>query len=235
MEDDVDWDVHIKSQLHDVARGARHVMPDNTSALPHSPYGDGWDLLWLGHCGELFPETLQENLNLLPEAKARMSAKYIIHNDDTVPPYSNVSGLVDWSAYPPKTRIVHLGAAPLCTFAYAITQHAARVLLHSMSIDGLSMAIDNAMAQQCRDSVNALGRGQQTEYGLRCLSVNPTIVFHHKPKGRISGDSDIQSYGKDGSVREKGFTESIKWSMRLNLKNLLTGQPLEPQFKDDES
>jgi hypothetical protein len=59
MEDDMDWDVRIKSQLLQVAKGARYLQP--SSKMDVSPYGDDWDVLWLGHCGEVFPETLEEN------------------------------------------------------------------------------------------------------------------------------------------------------------------------------
>ncbi|KAJ8126256.1 hypothetical protein O1611_g7380 [Lasiodiplodia mahajangana] len=46
MEDDMDWDVRLKTQLKQIAEGARHVMPSNEPSS--SPYGAGWDVLWLG-------------------------------------------------------------------------------------------------------------------------------------------------------------------------------------------
>ncbi|KAL7945255.1 glycosyltransferase family 25 protein [Trichoderma barbatum] len=229
IEDDMDWDIHLKFQLHNIAHGARQIMRE-TSPLPHSPYGDDWDVLWLGHCGEPFPETLEENAGLPPESIAQMSAKYIIHDDGTVPPYNKVSQLVDWSQYQPHTRIVHMSAAPICTFAYAISQRGARKILYGLSVDGLHMAFDNSLAQLCRDAMYGLGRNQSSGLNLRCLSVNPTIMFHHKAKGLVASGSDIQNVGSDGSVREKGETESIQWSMRLNLQNILTGKKLEAQF-----
>lgn len=231
MEDDMDWDVHLKSQLQTVARGARHVFP-GSPRHPNSPYGDSWDILWLGHCGEPFPETLEENAGLDDHAQARMSAKYLIRDDKTVPPYSQLSHLVDWGLFPAKTRIVHMSAAPICSFAYAVSQKGAQKLLHSLSVEGLHMAFDNSLAQVCRDAVFDLGREQDGGYGAKCVSVNPTIMFHHKARGLVSADSDIQSYGKGGDVREKGMTESIMWSARLNLKNLLTGKPLDAQFAE---
>ncbi|KAH0489130.1 hypothetical protein TgHK011_009574 [Trichoderma gracile] len=229
IEDDMDWDIHLKSQLHDIAHGARHILRE-ASALPHSPYGDGWDVLWLGHCGEPFPETLEENAGLPSDNMAQMSAKYIIHDDETVPPYSKVSKLVDWSQYPPRTRIVHMSAAPICTFAYAVSQTGARKILYGLSVDGLHMAFDNSLAQLCRDAVYGLGRNQSSGLDVKCLSVNPTIMFHHKAKGPVAAGSDIQDVGSDGSVREKGVTESVRWSTRLNLRNILTGKQLESQF-----
>ncbi|RCI11071.1 hypothetical protein L249_7386 [Ophiocordyceps polyrhachis-furcata BCC 54312] len=230
MEDDMDWDVHLKLQLNEIAQGVRQVLGEFSPHLPKSPYGDSWDVLWLGHCGEPFPETLEENVGLEDEAKARMSVKHTIIEDNTVPPYSEVSHLVDWSAFSARTRLVHLSAAPICSFAYAISQSAARKILFALSVDGLQMAFDNSLAQLCRDSIHDLGLQKEDGYRLRCLSVNPTMMFHHRAKGLLLGDSDVQSSGQDGSAREQGISESIKWSMRLNLRNILTGQPLDPQF-----
>jgi len=49
IEDDADWDVMIKSQLVEFARGTRFLQDSQAGAT--GPYGDDWDLLWLGHCG----------------------------------------------------------------------------------------------------------------------------------------------------------------------------------------
>jgi hypothetical protein len=232
MEDDMDWDVHLKSQLETVARGARHIYPE-PSRTPNSPYGDSWDILWLGHCGDPFPEMLEENTGLEDHALERISTKYLAHDDETVPPYSQVSNLVNWELFPARTRVVHMSAAPLCSFSYAVSQSGARKLLHALSVDGLHMAFDNSLARMCRDAVFDLARERDGGYSAKCISVSPTMMFHHKAKGLISADSDIPSYGKGGDVREKGMTESIMWSMRLNLLNLLTGKPLDAQFIED--
>jgi len=62
LEDDADWGVSLKSQLHTVAEKTRslgNVARDQRTHSPygdewdqrtHSPYGDEWDLLWLGNC-----------------------------------------------------------------------------------------------------------------------------------------------------------------------------------------
>ncbi|CAM1503736.1 Fc.00g013270.m01.CDS01 [Cosmosporella sp. VM-42] len=232
LEDDMDWDVHLKGQLDAVARGARHVLRERSS-MPESPYGDNWDILWLGHCGEPFPETLQENVALSVEAKSRLSGKYVIHNDMTVPPSSKISRLVDWSRYPAHTRVVHLTAAPICSFSYAVTQRGARKLLYALSINGLHMAFDNSLAQLCRDSAGAMSRGlEERGLGIKCISVNPTIMFHHKAKGPVSADTDLQSMSLDGRIRGQGVTESIKYSMRMNLENMLMGKPPQAQYKE---
>ena len=68
---------------------------------------------------------------------------------------------------------------------------------------------------------------------MKCIRVNPTIMFHYKAKGLVASGSDIPNVGSDGSVREKGETESVQWSMRLNLQHILTGKKLEAQFYRD--
>lgn len=228
----MDWDVHIKSQLDGVARGTRHIFPD-PARHPHSPYGDSWDILWLGHCGEPFPELLEENSELGDSAQEKVSTKFLIENDITVPPYSRVSSLVNWGQFPNKTRIVHMSAAPICSFAYAVSQKGARKLLHALSVEGLHAAYDNSLAQICRDSIFDLVRDKDGGYNAKCISINPTMMFHHKARGLVSADSDVQTYGKGGDIRETAMTESIMWSTRLNMKNILAGKPLDAQFAED--
>jgi hypothetical protein len=138
MEDDVDWDVRIREQLHDFALSSRALiqplqgrpgkskyadptypnpMEGSPKKLPDmdfyrlpttinpsdSPYGDGWDVLWLGHCGMHFAF---ENSDLMSKGRV------VKHNDVTVPPKKDL-----WSInkpfsllddYPAHTRVVHL-------------------------------------------------------------------------------------------------------------------------------
>lgn len=233
MEDDMDWDVRLRSQLEDVARGSRMLL-DSNEPNPHSPYGDGWDVLWIGHCGEPFPETLDENKDKPDDHPGvqYMKKKYVIENDLTVPPPDKTTGFQDFQAHP-HTRWVHISAAPICTFAYAVSQQGARKLLFDLSVDHLLGAYDNALAGLCRRSVAAAGEGEGAggDRGLdtRCVSVTPPVFFHHKARGPVAGDSDIQDVGGD-AFREKGTTENIMWSARNNIRNMIMGTEMESQF-----
>ncbi|KAK7733100.1 hypothetical protein SLS53_008288 [Cytospora paraplurivora] len=233
MEDDMDWDVRLRSQLQDIAKGSRALLSSGPD--PSSPYGDGWDVMWVGHCGEPFPETLEENRDK-PEdhpGMRYMRQKYAIENDPTVPPPDKTTGLVDFHALPPHTRWVHISGAPMCTFAYAVSQRGARKLLFDLSVDHLVGAYDNALAGLCRRAVAAVGEeNPEGDRGLetKCISVTPPVFFHHKAKGAIAGDSDIQTVGGD-AVREKGTTENIMWSARNNLRNMIMGTEMESQFR----
>ncbi|KAI1133193.1 hypothetical protein F5Y10DRAFT_229611 [Nemania abortiva] len=217
MEDDMDWDVRLKTQLKQIAEGARYVMPSNEPSS--SPYGDGWDVLWLGHCGEVFPEALPEN-----EGKPE-HPKYTLSNDNTVPPRNKVTGLVDFAKYPEFTRWVHVSGGPICSFAYALSQRGARKVLFDLSVDHLEGPFDNALAGFCRDGAS----GNQNGLRARCLSVTPPVFFHHRAKGRVGGDSDIHESG-NADVREKGTTENIVWSARNNIRNMMLGLEMESQF-----
>lgn len=58
IEDDVDWDLNIKSQMQHLANSSRTLGNGGldpsewmTSTTPtDNPYGNGWDMLWLGPC-----------------------------------------------------------------------------------------------------------------------------------------------------------------------------------------
>ena len=49
VEDDVDFDVELKDQIRLVSNNVREFM--GTTAENALPYGENWDVLWLGHCG----------------------------------------------------------------------------------------------------------------------------------------------------------------------------------------
>ena len=47
FEDDADWDIGLRAQLLEFAKGARFVLGD-IGATAEAPYGHDWDLLWIG-------------------------------------------------------------------------------------------------------------------------------------------------------------------------------------------
>ncbi|KAI1080263.1 hypothetical protein F5B20DRAFT_540002 [Whalleya microplaca] len=236
MEDDMDWDVRLKPQLERVAQGVRALLPSVSN--PTSPYGDDWDIMWLGHCGEVFPETLDENKEKPADEPGirYMSRKFVIEHDLTVPPKDRVTGLVDFKNNPEYTRWVHITGAPICTFAYALSQRGARKVLFDLSVDHLTGPFDNALAGLCRRAVSSWGLKDAAKAGddrgldAKCISVTPPIFFHHKAKGLLNGDSDIQTV-QDGQVREKGTTENIVWSARNNIRNMIVGGRMESQYE----
>ncbi len=61
MESDSDWDMRVKDIMTGVAEGAQNLVdwpfqPSNDierfgTPFDPSPYGDNWDIIWIGHCG----------------------------------------------------------------------------------------------------------------------------------------------------------------------------------------
>ena len=231
----MDWDTRLKSQLPMVAQGARELLEVPGKDTPTSPYGSDWDLLWLGHCGEVFPELLDENKEK-PTASPGieyMSRKFVIPNDPTVPEPDKVTGLINFGSHPPHTRWVHITGAPICSFAYALSNRGARKVLFDLSVDHLTGPFDNALAGLCRRAVSSHAAASPAEAGdrgldARCVSVTPPLFFHHKAKGLANADSDIQTVA-NGDVREHGTTENIVWSARNNLRNMIMGTEMESQ------
>ncbi|CAD6449169.1 29b5c204-f9b4-4c48-a0de-5a0e0a834a34 [Sclerotinia trifoliorum] len=208
MEDDVDWDIRLLNQLPEYAKGVRTLSNIPLNKRQHSPYGDDWDVLWPGHCGDELPSAFHKDVK---------DEIYIIANDETVAPKSAQSGLKTLAKYPEKTRIVHKAGAPTCTSGYGVSYRGAQKILMALAVKGgHNRAIDNAIALLCRDGY----------LDMKCFSVEPQLFQHHRPAGAMNKDSDINSLGV-GDVkgeREKGVTNLIVWSARLNLEQMVMGR-----------
>ncbi|KAL8787075.1 MAG: hypothetical protein Q9213_002417 [Squamulea squamosa] len=209
FEDDSDWDVSFKDQLADFATGARYIS--GTTTTPQSPYGDDWDLLWLGHC------SAQQH----PSDERR----FVIENDDSVPPMAhranfnavpNLAGL----GYDNSTRIVFRANNGVCLYAYALSYRGAQKVLRWQNNVKKFEPIDIGIGYQCRDDAN-----------FKCIAVFPQIVDSHKSAGRESRDSDIGSFDPT-RIRAKGYTSNIVRSTRLNIDNLMNDRMTEVQWDD---
>ncbi|KAI0005800.1 glycosyltransferase family 25 protein [Xylariaceae sp. FL0662B] len=225
MEDDMDWDVHIKTLLSQFATAAGQIQKGfhrNQTLSSPSPYGQDWDMLWVGSCLTTFDEDLSENLQIPPEK--RDPRKVLIQDDPTVPSANHIlgNGGFSWDSYPPNTRIVYVPGDNVCSFAYALSAAGAQKALQYLSIEGQHKPYDNHLSDICR----------LRENGMRCVSIVPSLFVHHKPRGKISGDSDINNGGENGEIREVGFTENVLYSTHLNMKNLVRGIKPERQWAD---
>lgn len=144
IEDDADWDLRIVEQMYQFSAATKELLANNNQEKRRgrptkSPYGEGWDMLWVGHCGGF-----QGNTSSVPH--------HIIHHDETVPPAIAIDDMLfginpyrHWNQNPsdppcaahagrdphgktcdnprlgPKDRIVQERAKPVCTAAYAIS------------------------------------------------------------------------------------------------------------------
>jgi hypothetical protein len=199
MEDDMDWDIRLLKQLPEFARGVRTLSNISLTTSQHSPYGDDWDILWPGHCGEVVPE--DDN------------RRFVISNDETVAPKEHQPWIIELNNYPEGTRIVHKTGSPICSFAYAVSYRGAQKLLLALAVNKQgSLPLDNLLSFFCRDRY----------LDIQCYSVQPMLFSHHRPAGTANKDSDILN-GDASVTREKGFTEQIVLSAKLNLEQMITG------------
>jgi len=225
FEADVDWDVRVRDVLTDVALASEAVLsrrqqpavdlseisfPDTS---PISPYGDGWDLLWLGHCGM----QIKEDSNVV-----------MMENDGTVP---EVQFVHTWDAqeksplenFPPHTRLVFETEGCVCSLAYAVTQQGARQLLNSLGLHRLNAPVDIMLREWCD--------GTNEDVPHVCVGTLPTVFASHRPAGSTAGDSDMGTPAE--GFRDRGFTQNIRWSVRMNMDRILRGQTdFEDQFPD---
>ena len=159
LEDDADWDVNIHSQILPIASAIRSIT--NTTASPITyPYGADWDILWLGHCGDIYDTTLPSN---------------IAFHDQTVLPSPSLKSVwlnYPYATYPNYTRNVHYSQGAMCTFGYAVTLTGARKIQDLASSSG--EAYDVKLNHLC------------VKKELVCMSVVPELVHHQRMEGAKS-------------------------------------------------
>ena len=162
FEDDADWEVTFRQQLLQFARGTRYITGTEAKngIVPHSPYGEDWDVLWLGHCNSR--PTQGDN------------KRYVLEHDPTVVP-PNVRQSWErpitryWDNKPgsdDKTRVVFRTSDSSCTASYAISLKGAQKALYYLSMNPSNEPIDNALGHLCGDK----------DKDFRCMSSFPTLV-----------------------------------------------------------
>lgn len=184
IEDDVDWDIHIRH--HQVPLIAQHMRsllaskpaePDDHYKVVRdrdrrpSYWGDltQWEILYIGHCGDYFDLKYWDDL------------PHDVFRDDTVPDLNHMHPDTQnwlWEAgVNQKERIVHRSKQPLCSFAYALNRKSAERMLAELSHEESghgTWSFDVRLLEACRDM------------GWKCWTANPEL-FHHQDEH----DSDI--------------------------------------------
>jgi hypothetical protein len=177
IEDDVDWDIHLRTyQIPLVAAAVRNLIDRKTSSLRQEqrPLSTGitnrsdvwgsaseWELLYLGHCGDFFR---RENFTDVDHERfhddSLRDRKHLhVHTSD----FLKEIGVGD------HERLVHPSRSPLCSFAYAVTRSSAERILRDFSREEENRgtwAFDVRLLEACRD------------LGWKCYSANPEL-FHH--------------------------------------------------------
>ncbi|KAE8167457.1 hypothetical protein BDV40DRAFT_252958 [Aspergillus tamarii] len=208
MEDDSDWDVNIKTQMVEFARGTRALQ--GTKGIPISPYGDGWDMLWLGHCG----------INSRGEPKF-----YVIPNDLTVTPRPHQNEFVR----PPLAedpnfqghRLIFNADNAICSWAMAFTYEGARKALTALSYVGIDEPVDLGYNFLCTNILHV---------PYQCLSSHPSIMGTWAQRGPASRDSDITD-GDD--TWHEASSRSLTYSTMLNILPLANNETTISATWDD--
>ncbi|KAG8529080.1 uncharacterized protein KY384_005715 [Bacidia gigantensis] len=205
MEDDADWDINLKNQMVLLAQGTQYITGVPSGTRPMSPYGDDWDLLWIGHCSSTIQSGDQR--------------RFIIENDNTVAiPEHRVNFLENAinttkEGLDPRTRLVYQAGEGLCTYSYALSNRGAQKMLMHQSLMKKWVPIDLGLGVMCKEEKN-----------FKCLGVFPQLVDSHKGAGETNKDSDILDPSAKSEVREKGYTFNIVHSTRLNMDKLIRGE-----------
>lgn len=238
LEDDVDWDVRIKSQMENFAKASRlllqplqgtsdryldpsyphptsnqkpkefHIDWEHTTEPSSSPYGD------VDRWDLLWLGHCGAKFPNGPNEKVPLG-RVVMSNDETVPEPQHIAyeagskELMD--KYPAHTRIVSRAKKNVCTLAYAMTQKGARRMLYELGVHKMDAAADVMFHEVCDGSRN---RTMGT-----CLSVQPQLFQHHRPVGVKSTFSEIQNHGN--GYNEIPFSRNIRWSVHGNFEKLI--------------
>lgn len=119
LESDADWDMRVHEIMTGIAKGVPKLVdwpfnPSNETdprigePLDPSPYGDNWDVIWMGHCGS-YNHGYGRQYNF---------------NDTSVPPesreYSFAAKPQD-EQHRPGTRMVYEIGGTVCSTGYAVS------------------------------------------------------------------------------------------------------------------
>lgn len=173
MESDADWDLRIRDTLLGVARGVKRVMDfpfsgDDGDGAPSSqagPYGDHWDVIWLGHCGSLRSSEGRVYQFNDPAAAPKTSEYAII-------------GAEDSDTRPDDIRLVYELRDAVCSWGYAVTLEGARKLRKAG--EESSMPWDLRLNELCKDDAS-----------IRCATVYPQIISAAYSKPAIQYSSEM--------------------------------------------
>jgi hypothetical protein len=195
VEDDVDWDVGIKGQMQLISDNIRKLSELNST--DKSPYGNAWDVLWIGHCGE----------------RTAVDTPRIEFSDSTVPPKNTYTGWANKYMYniDAGKRAIQVGVNPVCSFGYALTLKGAEKVLDWAGKGG-NEAFDIRLLQGCQSK------------DLHCLVVTPEVMHHYQPPKELGYTSLVAeedgkgvAAGEDKFEHIMGGTENIRDSARCKV------------------
>ncbi|KAI0901923.1 glycosyltransferase family 25 protein [Annulohypoxylon nitens] len=243
MEDDADWDIRIRDQLHNFAL-ASHALtqpllssPDSTPTFADQTYPNGThgpssvpDLAFTSLPPTQPPTTSPygDSWDVLWTGHCGMAFPFphnaalpklrIVHTPDpTVPERKHLppsfSGFEH--SYPEHTRLYHHVQDSCCSLAYGVSQLGARRILREIGLKDMNQPFDLQLKSFCE------GGGSPDRGGPHaCLTAQPSLFGVHRARGSKGTNSDIADHG--AGVQEEE-TRGVRWSVRMNLDALVRG------------
>jgi hypothetical protein len=198
--------------MAELARGSRFLL-DTGNKVPHSPYGDGWKMLWLGHCHT--------------EPKHDDYRRWVIPRDPTVAPAGfrwnfgapEMSRWNEGSNPDPQARVVYVQEYGWCISGYAVTRQAAEMIIYKTSMIPFNAAIDGGMGNMCKDG---------SLDNFTCIATFPRLIGKSTPAGPQDRSSDIGTY--EGEIQVDSKSENVMFSARQNLLRLINGETTYKSF-----
>lgn len=187
VEDDVDWDVEILNQMRLVSDNLRNFT--GASDIDPNPYGSGWDVLWLGHCGSVIDK--EKPILVYPDETRCPNELWLGFGKDEL--RDNV---------PEGYRAVHeVTIRAVCTYAYGITAESGQKILELMA-RGDGSAYDLQLSYYC-----ATG-------DLRCIVANPQVMNHYEPPLSLGYVSPTRQGDGHGTSADDSQFEHLKGTTR---------------------
>lgn len=220
VEDDADWDVSLKTQFTQFALGSRHILNASTSSEPLSPYGDGWDMLWPGHCAQ--------------DAPSKPFARFFIANDTTTPPAGH-----RWSLWNPEdtltydiphnhtTRVVYQPVGGVCSYAYALSYTGAQKMLYHLSYSHFDGPFDVGQAGLCT-------RGRKGEIDFSCVGVYPGLIHTASQEQNDIVYDPTKSRKEREKPKGTPAAPNLVFGVRANVRDMIEGKEVEGRWQGEE-
>ena len=213
LESDADWDMRIKASMVGFRDGVKAVLDSipsvsaprsNTKhardlstslSMTDGPYGQNWDLLWIGHCG------------------AQASRYYPYHDPsaaDSQHSWSYEAPPPEIQYRPAQTRLVFQVSDIVCTTGYAISNRGARKLENLYP--SADHEVDIWLRAVCAE-----------EPGIVCLSSFPQMFSMAYNSPSNIGDNSAGAQGSS-DPKDWGGGPGVQISARVNAALGLAGK-----------
>lgn len=215
FEDDVDWDIRLRTQqIPRAQKAARSLNGAGSASATQYPWGRprDWDLLYLGHCGDYFND-LVEKVGVGHHHPADLEkVPHVVFPDPSMPDRTDIhpftASLLTAFSLPEQHRLLHASQWPLCTFGYAVTRTAAQKIISTVApekedISRNLIAYDAALLSGCRDKGEA--------WSINCYTVQPELFHHMEGKSIIALQEETEEHHVFRPPVDIAGLEQVEW------------------------